>query len=66
MDTCPSCNYKVGWDESTNDDSIRLEPSEGEFYDVGKYTILATRYANDDRRILGCPKCKNIFMGDLI
>lgn len=64
MITCAhkDCGYQVGWPEIITDETERLEPPEGEFYQVG----FANRFHGDknDLYVMGCPKCKRTFLSD--
>ena len=69
MITCAhsDCGYQVGWTHRGSDDNVRIEPPEGEFFDIVAdmfTTVKATRFHGDEneRKVLGCPKCNRIFM----
>jgi hypothetical protein len=61
---CPYCNYEDGW--SNDEDKMKIiDGDEGSFYSSSLPIMKrACGYYNDqeDVALLGCPKCKKVFI----
>ena len=62
------CGYECGWTHKGGCDNERLEPEEGEFYEIKAEfkTVEARRFHGDknEMKLLGCPKCHRLFMSE--
>ena len=62
------CGYEAGWTHKEGDNNKFIDPPEGGFYTIMTRSATATaerhRGANRSMELLGCPKCRRIFMSD--
>ena len=60
------CDYEAGWTHERGDENNLVEPPEGDFYKIvsGYDDPIAYRFHGDNNKmeLLGCPKCRRIFM----
>ena len=60
------CDYKAGWTQKGGLGNKFIDPQEGDFYRIqsGCTTVTAERHRGESRTVelLGCPKCRRVFM----
>lgn len=62
------CGYKHGWTHTGGDENKYIDGQYGEFYEIkADYKTVTARRGPDyhiDTGLLGCPKCKRLFIYD--
>ena len=60
------CDYETGWTHQDGDENVFVDPEEGDFYQIiADHTpIFARRHRgeNGSIKLLGCPKCRRVFL----